>query len=161
MKGYYGNPDKTAEVVDDDGWLYTGDLARWFDKENVSIVGRCKDMVIRGGFNVYPSDVEEQLLQLPGVQTAAVVGIPHDILGEKLVAFVVPLPGEETTPGVLAKAMRSRIADYKQPDEYHVVAQVPIILAGKIDKKVLVDWAINGVPGDQRVIFGGMMRATS
>ena len=59
MKGYYGNPDKTAEVVDDDGWLYTGDLARWFDKENVSIVGRCKDMVIRGGFNVYPSDASK------------------------------------------------------------------------------------------------------
>ncbi|EPH06057.1 hypothetical protein HMPREF1531_00705 [Propionibacterium sp. oral taxon 192 str. F0372] len=154
MKGYYGKPDKTAEVVDDDGWLYTGDLARWHDEENISIVGRCKDMVIRGGFNVYPSDIEEQLLQLPGVQTAAVVGIPHDILGEKLVAFVVPLPGEEMTSGTLARAMRPRIADYKQPDEYHVVAQVPIILAGKVDKKALVDWAINGIPGDQQVVFG-------
>lgn len=154
MEGYYGNPEKTAEVIDPDGWLYTGDLARWYDDENVTIVGRCKDMVIRGGFNVYPSDIEEQLLQLPGVQTAGVVGAPHPILGEKLVAFVVPLPGYDLNPGALAHAMAHQIADYKQPDEYQIVAQVPILLAGKVNKRQLSEWAISGVPADQQVLFG-------
>lgn len=158
MCGYWNNPEKTAEVIDEQGWLYTGDLARWFDQENVTIVGRCKDMVIRGGFNVYPSDIEEQLLKLPGVQTAAVVGAPHPILGEKLVAFVVPLPGEQLTGGDIARAMRPLIADYKQPDEYHIVAQLPILLAGKIDKKELAGWVRDGVPRDQQVTFGPMGR---
>ena len=82
------------------------------------------------------------------------VGAPHQILGEKLVAFVVPLPGEDITPGALARAMGPMIADYKQPDEYHIVAQIPIILAGKVDKKELLDWAVNGIPSDQQVMFG-------
>jgi len=84
MPGYYNNPEKTNEVVDNEGWLYTGDLARYYDKENISIVGRCKDMIIRGGFNVFPSDIEEAILQIPTVQSAAVVGRPHEVLGEEL-----------------------------------------------------------------------------
>lgn len=84
MQGYYNNPQKTAEVIDEEGWLYTGDLAKYYDDENISIVGRCKDMIIRGGFNVYPSDIEEYILQIPKVQTTAVVGREHKVLGEEI-----------------------------------------------------------------------------
>jgi fatty-acyl-CoA synthase len=93
MKGYYKNEAKTREVIDEQGWLYTGDLACVYDeKGNVQIKGRSKDMVIRGGFNVYPIDIEECLINHELVEDVAVVGRPDEILGESLVAFVIPKP---------------------------------------------------------------------
>ena len=153
MAGYYNNPQKTAEVIDADGWLYTGDLAKYYDEENISIVGRCKDMIIRGGFNVYPSDIEECIMQLPDIQTAAVVGSPHDILGEEIRAFVVVKAGKALTDRDIFRHLFTRIANYKMPDKVHFISEMPIILAGKVDKKELELWAAEGIPEDKQVLF--------
>lgn len=153
MAGYYKNEEKTNEIMDKDGWLYTGDLAKYYDKENISIVGRCKDMVIRGGYNVYPSDIEEIILRIPEVQTAAVVGRPHDVLGEELVAFVVLRAGEEIKKSDINRYIFQNLANYKLPDQIYLISDMPAILAGKIDKKVLRDWAVNGIPQDKQMMF--------
>ncbi|WP_287389126.1 AMP-binding protein [Lachnospira sp.] len=153
MDGYYKNPEKTKEVIDDEGWLYTGDLARYYDDENISIVGRCKDMVIRGGFNVYPSDIEEVILQIPEVQTTAVVGKEHEVLGEELIAFVVLRPGENIRENDIRKYVFKNLANYKQPDKFYLISDMPTILAGKIDKKVLKKWAVSGIPDNKKMLF--------
>lgn len=153
MKGYYHNPEKTAEVIDEEGWLYTGDLARFYDEENISIVGRCKDMIIRGGFNVYPSDIEEYLLQINGVQNAAVVGREHRVLGEEIVAFVLPKAGVALGKNDIIQGLFNKLANYKMPDKIYFISEMPTILAGKIDKKELSKWAKGGVPEDKQVLF--------
>ena len=153
MQGSYNNPQKTAEVIDEEGWLYTGDLAKYYDDENISIVGRCKDMIIRGGFNVYPSDIEEYILQIPKVQTTAVVGREHKVLGEEIVAFIVPKAGEIITKNDITSYLHKRLSNYKMPDKIYFISEMPIILAGKIDKKVLFDWALNGIPADKQILF--------
>jgi len=153
MGGYYNNEEKTKEIMDEDGWLYTGDLAKYYDKENISIVGRCKDMVIRGGFNVYPSDIEEVLLQIPEVQIAAVIGRPHKVLGEELVAFVVPKAGASLKKTDISKYVFANIANYKQPDGIYLISDMPTILAGKIDKKELYKWATEGIPKEKEMLF--------
>lgn len=155
MAGYYNNPEKTAEVLTEDGWLYTGDLARYYDEENICIVGRCKDMIIRGGFNVYPSDIEEYLLQIDGVQNAAVVGRPSEILGEEIVAFVLPQAGRTLTKNEVIRGLFKKLANYKMPDQVYFVSEIPTILAGKIDKKELRLWAERGIPSEKQVLFGG------
>lgn len=154
MQGYYKNEEKTREITDEEGWLYTGDLAKYYDKENISIVGRCKDMVIRGGFNVYPSDIEEALLRIPGVQTAAVVGKSHEVLGEELIAFVMPKAGVSLSRGEISRHLFRSIANYKQPDKIYLISEMPIILAGKTDKKELEKWAESGVPAEKNILFG-------
>jgi len=153
MKGYYNNPKKTEEVLMEDGWLYTGDLAKYYDEENICIVGRCKDMIIRGGFNVYPSDIEEYILQITGVQNVAVVGKAHDILGEEIVAFVLVKAGEILTKNDIIKPLFRKLANYKMPDKVYFVSEIPTILAGKIDKKELRKWAEDGIPSDKQVLF--------
>ncbi len=153
MAGYYHNEEKTRQIIDSEGWLYTGDLARFYDNENISIVGRCKDMVIRGGFNVYPSDIEEVILQLPQIQSVAVVGSPHEVLGEELVAFVVLRAGEHIKKTDISRYVFTHLANYKQPDRIYLISDMPAILAGKIDKKVLSDWAVNGIPQEKQMLF--------
>lgn len=153
MKGYYNKPERTEDVLSKDGWLYTGDLAKYYDEENISIVGRCKDMIIRGGFNVYPSDIEEYILQIPGVQNVAVVGKSHEILGEEIVAFVLIKAGETLTKNDVFKFLFRKIANYKIPDKIYFVSEIPTILAGKIDKKELENWAIEGIPTDKQILF--------
>lgn len=156
MKGYYKNRQKTNEVIDDEGWLYTGDLACYHeDGENIRIVGRCKDMVIRGGFNVYPIDIEECLLKFDKIEDAAVVGKPDDIMGEKLVAFLIPKPSVDITAGEVMGFCRGKIANYKVPDEVHFVSQFPILLSGKVQKNVLKEWAQNGIPAENKLLFDG------
>ncbi|MBN1698972.1 MAG: acyl--CoA ligase [Spirochaetales bacterium] len=154
MAGYYKNGAKTAEVIDDGGWLYTGDLACYHDDGiNIKIVGRCKDMVIRGGFNVYPIDVEECLLSCRGIEDAAVVGRPDDILGERIVAFVIPDPHFGMTPGEVKAFCRGKIANYKIPDEVYFVSQFPVLMSGKVRKNVLAEWAVIGIPVRNRLLF--------
>lgn len=159
MQGYYHNPEKTAEVIDEDGWLYTGDLAKYYDEENISIVGRCKDMIIRGGFNVYPSDIEEYLLQISGVQNAAVVGREHPVLGEEIVAFVLPKAGVSLSKNDIIKGLFNKLANYKMPDKIYFISEMPTILAGKIDKKELSKWAKEGIPEDKQILFNSNKEA--
>ena len=153
MVGYYNNQEKTQEVMDDDGWLYTGDLAKCYDQENICIVGRCKDMIIRGGFNVYPSDIEEYILQIEGVQNVAVVGKENEILGEEIVAFVLPKAGVTMTKNDIIRPLFNQLANYKMPDKVFFISEMPAILAGKIDKKKLRVWAEEGIPEDKKILF--------
>ncbi|MBU1170686.1 MAG: acyl--CoA ligase [Proteobacteria bacterium] len=153
MKGYYRNDTKTSEVIDENGWLYTGDLACVHDGLNIKIMGRCKDMIIRGGFNVYPTDIEECLIQLDAIEDVSVVGRPDDLLGESIVAFVIPNPGESLSQGDVKRFCRGKISNYKIPDEVIFVSQFPILLSGKVQKNILKDWAENDVPDDCRMMF--------
>jgi fatty-acyl-CoA synthase len=150
MKGYYKNEARTREVIDEDGWLYSGDLGRVYEgTDNIQIVGRARELIIRGGFNVYPIDVEEQVLLLDGVQDVAVVGRGDDILGEAIVAFVVPKPGQRITRGDLLRRLRENLSSHKLPDEVHLLRQLPTILSGKVLKNVLCEWAATEVPREE------------
>ncbi|MBZ9609067.1 acyl--CoA ligase [Clostridium estertheticum] len=154
MKGYYKNEEKTKEVIDEEGWLYTGDLACYYkDGVNVCIVGRCKDMVIRGGFNVYPVDIEECLLNFEKVEDVSVVGEDDEILGESLVAFVIQKPGQHITEGEIKAFCRGKIANYKVPDRVIFVSQFPTLESGKIQKNILKKWSVEGIPAECKFLL--------
>jgi long-chain acyl-CoA synthetase len=136
MKGYYGNPAATAEAFRG-GWFHTGDLAYADEDGYLFIVDRKKDMLIRGGYNVYPREVEEVLFAHPAVAEAAVIGRPDPELGEEVVAFVVPKPGAEADPDEIIAYCRDRLAAYKYPREVRIVADLPKGPTGKILKREL------------------------
>jgi long-chain acyl-CoA synthetase len=131
MKGYWGNPGATAETVRD-GWLATGDLARVDEDGYFYIVDRKKDLIIRGGFNVYPREVEEVLYEHPAVAEAAVVGIPEPDLGEEIGAAVTLKPAASATPAELSAFVKERIAPYKYPRYVWIVPDLPKGPSGKI-----------------------------
>jgi acyl-CoA synthetase (AMP-forming)/AMP-acid ligase II len=135
MRGYWKDPDKTAEVIDPDGWLDTGDLG-WLDAAgNLSIVGRLVEMYIRGGYNVYPAEVEEVLGEHPAVARAAVVGIPDPVLGQIGAAAVIPSdPAAPPTLDELKAWCRDRLAGYKAPDRLRIVAELPTNAMAKVVK---------------------------
>lgn len=154
MKGYYRQPEKTKEVIDDEGWLYTGDLAKYYkDNINICIVGRKKDMIIRGGFNVYPVDIEECLLGFDKVDDVSVVAKEDTILGEAIVAFVIPKAGVELKEGEIKAFCRGKISNYRIPDIVHFVSQFPVLDSGKIQKNILREWAENGIPADSQFLL--------
>ncbi len=134
MQGYWRAPELTADVVRD-GWLRTGDLGRVDEDGYLYVVDRKKDLIIRGGFNVFPRDVEEALVEHGAVEAAAVVGRPDHECGEEVVAFVA-LSGE-ATPEELVAWSRERIGGYKYPREVHVVGALPLTPIGKVDRKAL------------------------
>jgi fatty-acyl-CoA synthase len=161
MKGYYKNKTKTKAIIDEEGWLYTGDMACYYeDGVNIRIVGRCKDMVIRGGFNVYPIDIEECLLTSDKIEDVAVVGKADEILGESLVAFVIPKPEAEMTSAEVKMHCRGKIANYKIPDEVFFVSQFPILVSGKVRKNILAEWAVSGIPEENRLLFNSKAMET-
>ena len=135
MKGYWRRPDATAEAISADGWFRTGDLARRDADGDFFIVDRRKDMIIRGGYNVYPREVEEILYQHPAVRECAVVGAPHTELGEEVGAAVVLRPGTEATAGELREFVRDQIAAYKYPRLVWFVDELPKTATGKILKR--------------------------
>ncbi len=137
MKGYLNNPEATAEVFTGD-WLHTGDLG-YFDEDGyLFIAGRIKELIIRGGYNVYPAEIEDVLHSHPAVAEAAVVGVPHDALGEEVKAVVVLRPGAELTPAELISFCRERMAAYKYPRIVEIRADLPKNAMGKILKDLLV-----------------------
>ena len=131
MKGYWGNPEATAETIRD-GWLSTGDLARVDEDGYFYIVDRKKDLIIRGGFNVYPREVEEVLYEHPAVAEAAVIGIPEPDLGEEIGAAVELKPGASATPSELRAFVKERIAPYKYPRYVWIVPDLAKGPSGKI-----------------------------
>jgi len=135
MLGYWDEPDKTAEAIDSAHWMHTGDLATMDSAGYLSIVGRIKDMVIRGGENVYPREVEEFLYGHPDIADVQVIGVPDPTYGEELMAWVVMRPGAEplTAAGVRAFC-EGRLAHYKVPRYVHVVDGFPMTVTGKIRK---------------------------
>ncbi len=134
MKGYWGNPDATAESFRD-GWFLTGDLAKVDDEGYYYIVDRKKDLIIRGGLNVYPREVEEVLYEHPAVAEAAVVGIPHDDLGEEIGAAVALKPGHTATADELRAFVKERVAPYKYPRYVWLQTELPKGASGKIIRR--------------------------
>jgi long-chain acyl-CoA synthetase len=132
MKGYWNNPEATASAIDRDGWFHTGDLARVDDDGYFFIVDRKKEMLIRGGFNIYPREIEEVLHEHPDVMEAAVVGVPHDELGEEVGAAVVLKPGSQADAEEIKGFVKARVAAYKYPRHVWFQDALPKGPTGKI-----------------------------
>ncbi|MBB6402289.1 fatty-acyl-CoA synthase [Methanococcus maripaludis] len=142
MKGYYKMPEKTAEVIEKDGWLHSGDLAVEDKDGYYKIVGRIKDMIIRGGENIYPREIEEFLYTMPGINDAQVVGIPDEKYGEIVGAFVIPKEGYEIKEEGVRDFALEKIARYKVPKHVFVVDEFPMTASGKIQKFKLTELAV-------------------
>jgi long-chain acyl-CoA synthetase len=137
MKGYYNRPDATAAAISPDGWFRSGDLAKRDADGWYYIVDRTKDLVIRGGYNVYPREIEEVLMTHPAVSLAAVIGIPDEAHGEEVKAFVILKPGAAATPAGLVAWSRENMAGYKYPRVVQIVDALPMTATGKILKREL------------------------
>lgn len=137
MLDYLDDPEATAEAVDTEGWLHTGDIGRVDEHGYLKVTDRLKDMYICGGFNVYPAEVEQELARLEGVVESAVVGVPDDRLGEVGKAFLVRRPGSAVTSGDVLAHLRERLANFKVPREVEFVDALPRNLAGKVLKRDL------------------------
>ena len=137
MQGYLDDPDATAAAIDERGFLHTGDLATMDERGYVRIVGRLKDMLIVGGFNVYPAEVENALLAHDTIGRVAVVGVPDERLGEVAMAYVVPVPGRSVDADALIGWARERLANYKVPRYVVAIAELPTNAAGKVLKDEL------------------------
>ncbi len=143
MKGYYEDDAATAEAIDADGWLHTGDIAVMDEAGNVRITDRLKDMYVVGGFNAYPAEVEQFIARYDGVAEVAVVGIPDERLGEVGIAFVVERPGADVDPDALVAWCREHMANFKAPRSVTVVESLPRNASGKVLKYELRDFALN------------------
>jgi len=136
-RGYWEDPEATAEAIDADGWLHTGDVGVMDAAGNLRITDRIKDMYVVGGFNAYPAEIEQVLVQHPGVSEAAVIGVPDERMGEVGKAFVVPRSGAAVDPDELVAWCRERLANYKVPRYVEVVEALPKNATGKVTKNVL------------------------
>jgi fatty-acyl-CoA synthase len=142
MLGYWDDPEKTREAVDAGGWMHTGDLAVIDDEGYLSIVGRIKDMIIRGGENIYPREIEEFLYGLPEILEVEVIGVPSERYGEEVMAWVRLTEGSHLTGDDLAGACRGRIARYKIPRYWKIVEEFPRTVTGKTQKYRMREIAI-------------------
>jgi fatty-acyl-CoA synthase len=142
MKGYYKMPDKTAEVIDEDGWLHTGDLATMDEDGYFTITGRADDMIIRGGENIYPREIEECLYTHPGISDVQVYGVPDEKYGEKAAAAVIKKKDASLTDEDVKEYCRENIAHYKVPEYVDFVEEYPMTASGKIQKYKLREAAV-------------------
>ena len=136
MSGYLDDPLATAEALRD-GWLHTGDIARRDAEGYLTIVDRRKDMIVSGGFNVYPREIEDVLFEHPAVAQAAVIGVPHERWGEEVKALVALRPGHSVTEGELIEFVKARKGSLTTPKSVEFVAAIPVTNLGKVDKKAL------------------------
>jgi fatty-acyl-CoA synthase len=143
MSGYWNEPDKTAEAIDTAGWMHTGDLATMDADGYVNIVGRSKDMIIRGGENVYPREIEEFLYGHPAISDVQVVGVPDARYGEEILAWVVVREGAEVTEDEIKEHCRGTIAHYKVPRYVCFTDAFPMTVTGKIQKFKLRELGID------------------
>ena len=141
MKGYYGMPEATAKAVDADGWLHSGDIGTVDEDGYYRITGRIKDMIIRGGENIYPREIEEFLYTMPGVEDAQVVGVPDAKYGEVVGAFIRLAAGADISEGDVQEFARARMARYKAPKYVFFVESYPMTASGKIQKYKLREMA--------------------
>ena len=142
MLGYWNDPEKTADAIDADGWMHSGDLATMDDDSYVNIVGRIKDMIIRGGENIYPREIEEFLCSHPAIADAQVIGVPDEKYGEELMAWVQLAPGGELTEDELRDFCRDKIAYFKVPRYIKFVSEFPMTVTGKVRKVEMRDKSI-------------------
>ena len=134
MLGYWEEPEKTADAIDADGWMHSGDLATMDDDGYVNIVGRIKDMIIRGGENIYPREIEEFLYTHPAIADAQDIGVPDVKYGEEIMAWVQLAPGHELTEDELKEFCRGKIAHFKIPRYIHFTSEFPMTVTGKVRK---------------------------
>ena len=137
MLGYWDDPTRTAEAIDEAGWMHTGDLATLDAEGYCNIVGRIKDMVIRGGENVYPREIEEFLYGHPKIQDVQVIGVPDQKYGEEICAWIVPKPGVTLTADDVRAFCEARIARYKVPRYVKLVDAFPLTVTGKVQKYLM------------------------
>jgi malonyl-CoA/methylmalonyl-CoA synthetase len=137
FKGYWRMPEKTAEEFTADGFFRTGDVGKIDERGYVTIVGRSKDLIISGGYNVYPAEIEGYINELPGVAESALVGVPHPDFGEVGVAVVIPKPGARLDADAIVAALKSRLANFKIPKRCFVVDELPRNAMGKVQKNLL------------------------
>ena len=137
FKGYWRMPEKTREEFREDGFFISGDLGRIDDRGYIWIVGRAKDVIISGGFNVYPAEVEAAIEALPGVTECAVIGVPHADFGEGVVAVVTPKPGAILEEKTILAALANELAKFKQPKRVFIATELPRNAMGKVQKKDL------------------------
>ena len=142
MKGYYKMPDKTEEVIDEDGWLHTGDLAVMDENGYIKITGRAKDMIVRGGENIYPREIEEFLYTHPEISDVQVYGVPDERYGEQVAAAVIKKEGSSLTEDDVEEFCRENIARYKVPKYVDFVDEYPMTASGKIQKYKLAESAV-------------------
>ncbi|TMJ24146.1 MAG: AMP-binding protein [Alphaproteobacteria bacterium] len=142
MKGYWNDAEKTAEAIDEGGWMHTGDLATMDEEGYVNIVGRLKDMVIRGGENVYPREIEEFLYRHPKVQDVQVIGVPDPKYGEEICAWIKLRENQSATPEEIREFCKGQIAHYKIPRYIEFVGDFPMTITGKIQKFVMREQTI-------------------
>ncbi len=138
MKGYWNRPDETEQVLKD-GWLLTGDIASMDDEGYFAIVDRKKDMIIAGGFNIYPRDIEEVLYTHPKVEKAVVAGIPDEYRGETVKAYIVTKPGQTATEAEIDEFLRGKLAAYKVPKQYEFRSELPETMVGKVLRRKLIE----------------------
>jgi acyl-CoA synthetase (AMP-forming)/AMP-acid ligase II len=155
MQGYFENPEATAAAIDADGWLHTGDLGSMDARGYCYIEGRLKDMIIRGGENIYPREIEQLLFAHPAVADVAVVGVPDPKWGEQVAAFVRPAPGQLPTAEELFAFCRAHLAAHKTPRFWEFVEQFPLTPPGKVQKFLLRDRFVARVAGLAAVEAGG------
>ncbi len=137
FSGYWRMPEKTREEFTDDGFFRTGDMGRWDANGYLTIVGRGKDLIISGGYNVYPKEIESYIDVLPGVFESAVIGVPDRDFGEAVTAVVVPRPGATVDAAEVIAALKAQIANFKVPKQVHVLAELPRNQMGKVQKNLL------------------------
>lgn len=142
MKGYYKMPEATAQVIDKDGWLHTGDLATVDEEGYYKITGRIKDMIIRGGENIYPKEIEEFLYTHPKVKDVQVIGVPSKEYGEEIMAWIILKDGETATEGEIKEFVRANMARHKTPKYIKFTDSFPMTASGKIQKYKMREMAI-------------------
>jgi acyl-CoA synthetase (AMP-forming)/AMP-acid ligase II len=135
--GYYNMPEKTSEAIDKDGWFYTGDLGTKDEQGYFRVVGRKKDLIIRGGYNIYPREIEELFYKHPSVLEVAIVGLPDTVLGEVACAAIKLKPNKVETEKALRQFIEERVADFKVPDRFVFLDELPMTPSGKIKKIAL------------------------
>ena len=137
FKGYWRMPEKTREEFTADGYFKTGDVGKIDERGYVTIVGRSKDLIISGGYNVYPAEIEGYINELPGVAESALVGVPHPDFGEVGVVMVIPKPGVTLDGNRIIADLKSKLANFKIPKRCFVVTELPRNTMGNVQKNVL------------------------
>jgi malonyl-CoA/methylmalonyl-CoA synthetase len=137
FSGYWRMPEKTREEFTQDRWFRTGDMGQWDADGYLHLIGRSKDLIITGGYNVYPKEIEMLIDEMAGVDESAVIGIPHSDFGEAVTAVVVAKPGASLDPQAMITEIKARIANFKVPKAIHVVQTLPRNAMGKVQKNIL------------------------
>ncbi len=151
-EGYYNDPERVREAFDKDGFFHTGDLGRIDEQDNIVLVGRKKDIIIRGGQNIYPGEIESLLLTHPSVGNVAVVGMPDPEMSEKACAFVIPKPGKHLTfDGMVSFLRQKKIASYKLPERLEIISEFPVIGEAKVNKKELQEMIMQKLKAEGKV----------